>query len=252
MNNVSAEVVEIDGKLMASSLNIAEVFGKRHDNVLRVIDNILQMKELGLLTFEESSYTDIQNKKQRMILLDEEFTTILIMGFTGKEAIKFKLLYTQEFIRMRNLLNSHQQQSKELTKKEILKLALESEEKIEKLQLEVAEKDKEIAEKDSVIESLDELINDLTNVKDLYTRKEVVAKLGLKSLHKFCQWLRDIKVVHRVNGNDIPYADIKRKGLVVVRSVLMNDKFYDNIYITSKGLSSIAKRLKEKNELEYA
>jgi len=126
MNNVSAEVVEIDGKLMASSLNIAEVFGKRHDNVLRVIDNILQMKELGLLTFEESSYTDIQNKKQRMILLDEEFTTILIMGFTGKEAIKFKLLYTQEFIRMRNLLNSHQQQSKELTKKEILKLALES------------------------------------------------------------------------------------------------------------------------------
>jgi Rha family phage regulatory protein len=40
-----------------------------------------------------------------MYIMDEEFTTVLIMGFTGSEALKFKLEYIKEFIRMREILN---------------------------------------------------------------------------------------------------------------------------------------------------
>jgi hypothetical protein len=43
---------------------------------------------------------------------------------------------------------------------------------------------------------------------------------------------------------------MKEKGYFVVKTVFINEKFRDNIYITPKGFAAIAKRLKEKNELE--
>jgi phage antirepressor YoqD-like protein len=126
---------------------------------------------------------------------------------------------------------------------EALELSVKILKENEQIQLTLASKESELA-------ISEEIIDDLSNVKDLYTRKEVVAKLRIKSLHKFCQWLRDIKAVQRVNGSDIPYATMKEKGYFVVKTVFINEKFRDNIYITSKGFAAIAKRLKEKKELE--
>lgn len=51
---------------VVSSLDVAETFGKRHDNVLKDIRELDCSDEFRLLNFEESTYLNSQNKKQPM------------------------------------------------------------------------------------------------------------------------------------------------------------------------------------------
>lgn len=92
--------------LATTSLKVAEVFGKRHGNVIRDIENIAKRDVFSTgLNFEFSSYKDSSGKSNRFYILDQDFTTFLIMGFTGKEADQWKLKYIHEFNRMREELS---------------------------------------------------------------------------------------------------------------------------------------------------
>lgn len=73
-----------------SSLEIAEITGKRHDRVLK--DTRKMLEELGLIgvvkidasSFVETSYRNSQNKAQPMVILDKELTFTLITGYSVK------------------------------------------------------------------------------------------------------------------------------------------------------------------------
>ena len=100
--------LEIGNKsvLATTSLKTAEVFGKRHGNVIRDIENIAKRDVFSTaLNLECSSYKDSSGKSNRFYILDQDFTTFLIMGFTGKEADQWKLKYIHEFNRMRDELS---------------------------------------------------------------------------------------------------------------------------------------------------
>ena len=75
-------------QVYCTSLNVADVFEKRHDNVMRDISRILEEypEEFGLLNFEESFYVNNQNKKQPCYHLTKDGFMTLVMGFTGKKA----------------------------------------------------------------------------------------------------------------------------------------------------------------------
>lgn len=65
-----------------SSLEIAELTGKRHAHVLRDIDNIL--KEIDPLLgygFKTATYTDSNNRSHRMFELDKDSTFCLMTGY---------------------------------------------------------------------------------------------------------------------------------------------------------------------------
>lgn len=89
---------------VVTSLDIAETFGKRHDNVLKDIRELECSREFRLLNFEESSYTNIQNKKQPMYYMTRDGFTLLVMGYTGEKAMKFKESYIRQFSVMEKLL----------------------------------------------------------------------------------------------------------------------------------------------------
>ncbi len=80
-----------------TSLDVAETFGKRHDNVLRDIRELGCSSEFRLLNFGESSYTNNQNKKQPMYYMTRDGFTLLAMGYTGELAMKFKEAYIKQF-----------------------------------------------------------------------------------------------------------------------------------------------------------
>ena len=82
--------LEIGGSVVpaTTSLQIVEFTGKRHDNVIREIETLIESGELGALNFEVSNYKTLQGKLMPMYILDETFTTVLLMGFTGKQAIQ--------------------------------------------------------------------------------------------------------------------------------------------------------------------
>lgn len=80
-----------------TSLDIAATFEKRHDNVLRDIKGIGCSDEFRLLNFEESSYINAQGKKQPMVHMTRDGFTLLVMGYTGELAMKFKEAYIKQF-----------------------------------------------------------------------------------------------------------------------------------------------------------
>ncbi|MDO5288506.1 MAG: Rha family transcriptional regulator [Pseudomonadota bacterium] len=96
----------VDGKATTLSTDVARHFGKRHDHVLRDIDNLrAQMDENHLPNFGEtvekrenpSGGAPIESRAYR---LTRDGFTLLAMGFTGKRALAFKLAYIDAFNRM--------------------------------------------------------------------------------------------------------------------------------------------------------
>lgn len=85
---------------VTTSLIISETFEKPHNDVLKSIRSLIDCNKLGLGIFSLSSYKNSQNKRQPMYLLDEDFTMILVMGFTGEKALDWKIRFKDEFKRL--------------------------------------------------------------------------------------------------------------------------------------------------------
>ncbi|WP_342399615.1 Rha family transcriptional regulator [Weizmannia sp. FSL W8-0676] len=95
---------------VTDSLTVAEVFEKRHDIVLRDIENqITKLQEAGeqefsLHNFEESTYTNERGREYRKFNLTEDAFTLVVMAYITPEAMKMKVMFIQEFKRMREQL----------------------------------------------------------------------------------------------------------------------------------------------------
>lgn len=95
----------IEGQITTTSQQIAAHFNKRHDRVLRAIENLECGEEFRLLNFGETVVTrenpsggaPIESKAYR---ITRDGFTLLAMGFTGKEAMQWKLAYLAAFNKM--------------------------------------------------------------------------------------------------------------------------------------------------------
>lgn len=94
-----------DGKPVTTSLIVAEHFGKRHDHVLRDIDELLtQLPD----SFDKPNFGEVARevkiglgftRKERYFELTRDAFTLLAMGFTGAQALKFKVAFLDAFNR---------------------------------------------------------------------------------------------------------------------------------------------------------
>lgn len=107
LNKNGVELVTVNsGQPITTSQAVAEKFGKRHNNVLRAIENIDCSPEFSLLNFEQRDFIDERGKVRRMYNMTKDGFIFLVMGFTGKQAAEFKELYINEFNRMAEHLNT--------------------------------------------------------------------------------------------------------------------------------------------------
>jgi Rha family phage regulatory protein len=90
-----------ESKPATTTVIISQLFDREHKNVVQAVQNLIKDSGLTELNFKLSEYTDSTGRKLKMYILDETFTSLLLMGFTGKKAIKWKLAYIEEFQRMR-------------------------------------------------------------------------------------------------------------------------------------------------------
>ncbi len=106
MNNL----VEIskDKQVVTTSVRVAEVFGKRHDNILRQINTLIGSlreqqdfthlkNEVSIVKYAVGEYADSTGRKLKQYIMNRDGFTLLAMGFTGPKALKFKLQYIQAF-----------------------------------------------------------------------------------------------------------------------------------------------------------
>jgi Rha family phage regulatory protein len=118
-------VTEKKGKAIVTSLKVAEIFEKRHDHVLRDIQEIIEgllknedtsekitapnfgvSKNFTERNFTLSNYKDSTGRKLPMYEMSRDGFALLAMGFTGDKALKFKIAYVNRFNEMEEFIEN--------------------------------------------------------------------------------------------------------------------------------------------------
>ena len=101
-------VYQHNGQPAVSSRDVAEQFGKEHKDVLEAIRKLMAENSALLPMFYKDEYTTIQNRKMPVYYMNRDGFTLLAMGFTGKEALAWKLKYIQAFNMMEEKLKAQE------------------------------------------------------------------------------------------------------------------------------------------------
>lgn len=94
-----------------NSLFVADFFEKRHDHVLRDIAKITAPKsglseEFVKSNFAADKYLDATGRKLPCYQMTRDGFTMLVMGYTGQKAMKFKELYIKRFNEMEKFIRT--------------------------------------------------------------------------------------------------------------------------------------------------
>ena len=106
-------MADTKGLVRVDSRFVAERFDKEHKNVLRIINGICSeesgySREFTKLNFEPSKYVDPTGRKLPCYMLTREGFAVVVMGFTGPEADRFKEWFVNRFKEMERQLKALQ------------------------------------------------------------------------------------------------------------------------------------------------
>lgn len=94
------------GKVLTSSRKIAGKFSKRHADVIRAIQEMELPDSYRERNFALSSYKNDQGKALPEYIITKDGFSLLVMGFTGKKALQFKVDFIEAFNQMESALKS--------------------------------------------------------------------------------------------------------------------------------------------------
>lgn len=95
-----------NSQALTSSLLVAEKFGKEHSDVLKAIDALVsKMPENQCKGYFDNTSVEVSQpnggvRYSRVVVMNRDGFTLLVMGFTGKKALQFKLDYIEAFNKM--------------------------------------------------------------------------------------------------------------------------------------------------------
>lgn len=237
---------------VTDSLMIAETFGKRHDHVLRDIRELECSEDFRISNFGETPYIHPQNgQTYHKYLITQDGFSFLVMGYTGKEAARFKEMYIAEFNRMRDELSKPQFNLPQ-NYAEALRLAAdlsEENERVraekEKLALQSAEQEQKLKDQEAPVA----IYNLAISAKNTMSMQEVAKSLGTGRTRLY-DMLREESVV--MKGSTMPYQRYLESGYfkVVERPRASGDTIVNDpaTRVTAKGFDFIARLLKKRTE----
>lgn len=102
------EIELVDDLPVTSSLEVAKHFDKQHKDVLRAIDNLEIPADLRQRIFAPTFYeVEGPNKSTRQepaVRINRDGFALLVMGFTGRAAMRWKIAYINAFNEMERRL----------------------------------------------------------------------------------------------------------------------------------------------------
>nr|DAU24735.1 MAG TPA: regulatory protein [Caudoviricetes sp.] len=99
-----------NGEPVASSRDVAKRFGKEHKNVMQAVANLVAENSAAKSMFHPATFEN-RGKKYPLYLMNRDGFSLLAMGFTGKEAVQWKLKYIEAFNQMeKQLAAQHKEQ----------------------------------------------------------------------------------------------------------------------------------------------
>ena len=93
---------------VCDSLDVAEHFGKRHKNMIQNIERLAENSADVRALFKAQTYVDTYGREQKKYFMNRDGFSLLVMGFTGKQAIEWKMKYIAAFNHMEQLLAQKQ------------------------------------------------------------------------------------------------------------------------------------------------
>ena len=230
MNN-NLMVIESSNVLTMSSLEIAELTGKQHKNVL--VDIRKMMDDLGINSAEfTAQYKDSIGRSLPMFNLPKDETICLIAGYNAQVRMRI--------IKRWQELEEKQTPATPKTYIEALEKLLESEK--EKLVLK---------EELKAAEPKVEFVNNYVDAKGNKTFRGLVKMLNVNE-REFRNWLHDSKIMYRLNGVWMPYSEYLHKGYFEVKTGENDGKSYSLCYFTPKGEVWIAEKWNKRNTVAKA
>lgn len=103
-------LIEKDGRVLVSSVDVAAHFERRHKNVIQAIEKLKVDEEYHRLNFQPMTYTaEIGKGAERDCkgyYMTRDGFTLLVMGFTGYKAMEWKIKYIKAFNAMEEKLKA--------------------------------------------------------------------------------------------------------------------------------------------------
>jgi Rha family phage regulatory protein len=244
MNNLVLAALR-DNVPTTTSVVVAEAFGKRHDNVLRDIRTLRTTAPGSLLNFEESTRSG-ERRAEPCFIMDEKAFSILVMGFTGDDALEWKMKFYDAFAALRdNLLT--------LTPIEQAEHNLNQWKRSEQLRIEAEDKLTKVSALVPLLTPYYEAQKIIAASTACLLTSQAAKTLGI-SHQRLNQWLFDNDWLMRDHdGNRIPKQPTLNKGLMVLKYFdYENTQEYYDVYkigyrpqpmLTSKGMELISRQM---------
>ncbi len=267
-NNISI----LNQQQTITSIDIAEITGKAHKDVLRSIRNMEpawenvtgrkfalceRIYEMANGTTKKAPYYEL-NKKECLFVatkFNDEARAKLVLRWEELE----KERITQEAVLQNETPSSFPADPRNLTRKQLLLMALEAEEENEKLHeqvdsleaqnyglmLESGQKDAEIHQLQEKTAYLDVIMADTTNV----TASQVAQDYGMSAV-SFNKLLNGLRVQRKIGEQWVLYSDYQGCGYVATRMIPihhsgMADTFKPMTAWTQKGRRFLYEHLKK-------
>ncbi|PER78897.1 Rha family transcriptional regulator [Bacillus cereus] len=216
------------------SLEVAEMTGKRHADLLRTIDGYSEVfltngKVRSLDYFLTAKYLDLKGEPRRKYLLTRKGCELVANKMTGEKGILFTVAYIDRFHEMEKAV---QQPALPTTYKEALLQLVEQVEATEKLQAQLDEQAPAI-----------EYHNKVLSIEGFMTIDETAKELGLRSAQQLNQMLKDKGVIKRSGRG----SWLHRAGYEYLKDGYINYKPIEKkklqMLVSQKGVKEFARLL---------
>lgn len=229
-----ANIISITPAQTMSSLQIAELTGKRHDAILRDIRNLLE-QGVAAHNFVETSYTDKSNRQSPCYQLTKIGCLILASGYSA--ILREKIINRWMELEMMLVPQAPK------TFAEALRLAADKVEENERLLGEIEEQQKLLVAQSEQIRDLNECnaemrikvsyYDQILASKSTVTTTQIAQDYGM-SAKKFNIELRNLKIQRKVGGQWILYAPYNTMGYVHSDTFVPDKSTTGKVVMTTK------------------
>lgn len=203
-------VFQSKNQIVTSSRNVARDFERKHKDVLEAIDRIIEgVAENSADLFYSTTYTHEQNKQQyREYLMNRDGFTLLVMGFTGRKAMQFKMNYMKAFNQMEKQLQELNQPSYMIVDP-VKRAERWIEEQKEKQQIETEREiyKQRVAEYEPKVNYVDEILKST----DAILISQIAEDYGMSAI-KMNKLLNELGVQYKMGEQWLLYSKYKGNG----------------------------------------
>lgn len=221
------DLVQIqNNRVVVSSKQVAKRFGKLHKDVLESIRQILVAENSATNFYEETTF-DYRGRKFPIYLMDKDGFSLLVMGFTGKEALEWKIKYIKAFNAMEQEIQ-HKEYQASLAKSSENELLRKKVEQLKKDKFDISiQVDLAIRERRNLETELEIQEKVINNIKKAYIEKFEKDKNNITNT-EMDEWNKMRLAQLEVYIKSVIEA-IKIRGSIAMKDIQRINKFVDDL-----------------------